>query len=154
MAGMDCKRRVERLDRLGKSAQERPRDAQFEKRLERLGRERAGLAEHPLRILALSERAQVFPMHVDAEGASIDLRRPQENQAEEHLEIEFDGGTRVYVPASKIELVQKYVGGSKSHPTLAKLGGKAWVRQKQAAEEAVVEDDGETESGFFDQDRS
>ncbi|HEX4148282.1 MAG TPA: DEAD/DEAH box helicase, partial [Pirellulales bacterium] len=60
-------------------------------------------------------------------------------QAEEHLELEFDGGTRVYVPASKIELVQKYVGGSKSHPTLAKLGARAWVRQKQAAEEAVVD---------------
>jgi transcription-repair coupling factor (superfamily II helicase) len=63
----------------------------------------------------------------------------KEGQAEEHLEIEFDGGTKVYVPASKIELVQKYVGGSKSHPTLAKLGGRAWVRQKEAAEEAVVD---------------
>ena len=58
-------------------------------------------------------------------------------QFEEHLEIEFDGGTRIYVPAIKIDLVQKYVGGSKTRPTLAKIGGKTWVKQKEAAEAAV-----------------
>jgi len=58
---------------------------------------------------------------------------------EEHLEIEFHGGTKIYVPTSKIELVQKYVGGSKSRPTLAKIGGQSWVRQKQAAAAAVVD---------------
>jgi len=63
----------------------------------------------------------------------------KENQAEEHLELEFDGGTKVYVPASKIELVQKYVGGTKSRPTLAKLGGRSWVRQKESAEAAVID---------------
>ncbi|HEV7221960.1 MAG TPA: transcription-repair coupling factor [Pirellulales bacterium] len=60
-------------------------------------------------------------------------------QTEDHLEIEFHGGAKVYVPASKIELVQKYVGGSKSRPTLARIGGQSWVRQKRAAEEAVVD---------------
>ncbi|MGH7137851.1 MAG: transcription-repair coupling factor, partial [Pirellulales bacterium] len=58
-------------------------------------------------------------------------------QDEEHLEIEFHGGTKVYVPCSKIELVQKYVGGAKSRPALARLGGQTWVRQKKAAEAAV-----------------
>ena len=57
----------------------------------------------------------------------------------EHLEIEFHGGTKVYVPCSKIELVQKYVGGAKSRPTLARIGGQTWVRQKQAAEAAVTD---------------
>jgi transcription-repair coupling factor (superfamily II helicase) len=60
-----------------------------------------------------------------------------EQDGEEHLEIEFHGGTKVYVPCSKIELVQKYVGGAKSRPTLARIGGQTWVRQKQAAEAAV-----------------
>lgn len=63
----------------------------------------------------------------------------KEEQTEEHLELEFHGGTKVYVPVTKIELVQKYVGGSKSRPTLARLGGKSWVKQKEAAEEAVVD---------------
>jgi transcription-repair coupling factor (superfamily II helicase) len=56
---------------------------------------------------------------------------------EEHLELEFDGGTKIYVPASKINLVQKYIGGTKARPSLAKIGGKSWVRQKQAAQSAV-----------------
>jgi transcription-repair coupling factor (superfamily II helicase) len=63
----------------------------------------------------------------------------KDGQVEEHLQLEFDGGTKMYVPASKIGLVQKYVGGAKTRPTLAKIGGKTWVRQKQAAEKAVVD---------------
>lgn len=58
-------------------------------------------------------------------------------QAEEHLEIEFDGGTRIYVPAPRIDLVQKYIGSTKTRPKLAKIGGKSWLRQKKAAESAV-----------------
>lgn len=61
----------------------------------------------------------------------------KEGRAEEHLEVEYDGGTRVFVPCSKIELVQKYVGGKKLKPPLAKIGGAAWQRQKKAAERAV-----------------
>ncbi len=41
------------------------------------------------------------------------------------------------MPCSKIDLVQKYVGGKKLKPPLAKIGGKAWQRQKKAAEQAV-----------------
>jgi transcription-repair coupling factor (superfamily II helicase) len=58
---------------------------------------------------------------------------------EEHLEIEFHGGTRIFVPAANIDLVQKYVGGSKSRPTLAHVGGKTWLNQKAAAERAVID---------------
>jgi transcription-repair coupling factor (superfamily II helicase) len=61
----------------------------------------------------------------------------KQGQTEEHLEIEFDGGTKIFVPAVKIDLVQKYVGGTKTRPALAKIGGKSWLRQKQAAESAV-----------------
>ncbi|MFV2069989.1 MAG: transcription-repair coupling factor, partial [Pirellulales bacterium] len=61
----------------------------------------------------------------------------EEGQDEEHLQIEFHGGTTMYVPTSKIDLVQKYVGGSKTRPSLARIGSTAWNRQKQAAEKAV-----------------
>jgi len=63
----------------------------------------------------------------------------KDGRVEEHLKIEFHGGTKLYVPASKIGLVQKYVGGTKTRPTLAKIGSKTWVRQKKAAEAAVVD---------------
>jgi transcription-repair coupling factor (superfamily II helicase) len=60
-------------------------------------------------------------------------------QKHEHLEIEFAEGTKVYVPTSKIDLVQRYVGGTRSTPKLAKIGSQAWVRQKQAAKQAVTD---------------
>jgi len=63
----------------------------------------------------------------------------KEGGAEEHLEIEFHGGTRIYVPTSKIDLVQKYVGGRKVKPSLARIGGKSWLRQKKSAEKAVTD---------------
>jgi len=62
---------------------------------------------------------------------------PAPGHKSEHLEIEFAEGTRIYVPVNKIGLVQKYVGGTRTRPKLAKLGGKNWARHKQAAEEAV-----------------
>jgi transcription-repair coupling factor (superfamily II helicase) len=58
---------------------------------------------------------------------------------EEHLEVEFHAGTRIFVPASNIDLVQKYVGGNKARPSLAHIGGRMWVRQKEAAQRAVID---------------
>jgi len=43
---------------------------------------------------------------------------------EEFLEIEFAEATRIFVPASCIELVQKYVGGSKLAPATARRNTK------------------------------
>jgi transcription-repair coupling factor (superfamily II helicase) len=58
---------------------------------------------------------------------------------EEHLILEFREGTRVYVPVSRIELVQKYVGGSRTEPELSKLGGTSWARKKDRVEAAVLD---------------
>ena len=63
----------------------------------------------------------------------------KQGRTEEFLEIEFAESTKVFVPASCIELVQKYVGGSKLAPKLAKIGGKAWEKQKQAVRDAVAD---------------
>jgi transcription-repair coupling factor (superfamily II helicase) len=60
-------------------------------------------------------------------------------QTEEHLILEFAGGTRVYMPASKVDLVQKYVGGAKTEPELSKLGGTSWQRKKERVEAAVLD---------------
>ena len=64
---------------------------------------------------------------------------PRENQTEEHLVVEFAGGTRVYVPSTRIHFVQKYVGGRSARPRLATLGGVQWQKRKQAAESAVTD---------------
>ncbi|MGQ9563048.1 MAG: transcription-repair coupling factor [Thermogutta sp.] len=60
-------------------------------------------------------------------------------QAEEHLLLEFAEKTKLYVPVSKIGLVQKYVGGAKIRPKLSKLGGQTWQRQKKVVAEAVFD---------------
>jgi transcription-repair coupling factor (superfamily II helicase) len=60
-------------------------------------------------------------------------------QTEEHLILEFRDATRVYVPASKIDLVQKYVGGARTEPELSKLGGTGWERKKEKVQEAVLD---------------
>jgi transcription-repair coupling factor (superfamily II helicase) len=60
-------------------------------------------------------------------------------RTEEFLEIEFAESTRIYVPASCIELVQKYVGGTKLAPKLAKIGGASWEKQKLAVQKAVAD---------------
>jgi transcription-repair coupling factor (superfamily II helicase) len=58
---------------------------------------------------------------------------------EEHLLLEFRDGVFVYVPASKIDLVQKYVGSSKQEPELSKFGGTAWSNRKARVEAAVMD---------------
>jgi transcription-repair coupling factor (superfamily II helicase) len=58
---------------------------------------------------------------------------------EEHLILEFREGLRVYVPASKIDLVQKYVGGARTDPELSKFGGTSWQRKKDRVETAVMD---------------
>jgi transcription-repair coupling factor (superfamily II helicase) len=58
-------------------------------------------------------------------------------QLEEHLQLEFADGTFMYVPASKIELVQRYVGSSAAPPRLSKVGGTAWEKRKAAVRNAV-----------------
>jgi len=63
----------------------------------------------------------------------------KDDQVEEHLVLEFHGRTKLYVPSSKIGLVQKYVGSTKGRPTLARLGGRTWVRQKERVREAITD---------------
>ena len=55
----------------------------------------------------------------------------------EFLTLEFDEEAKVYVPATKIELVQKYISGSERKPKLSKLGNRTWERKKQIAKAAV-----------------
>ena len=61
----------------------------------------------------------------------------KEGYMEEHLVVEFHRNTRIFVPATRIDLVQKYIGGRKVRPALARIGGKTWQNQKKAAARAV-----------------
>jgi transcription-repair coupling factor (superfamily II helicase) len=63
----------------------------------------------------------------------------QGEQEEEHLVLEFRDSVRMFVPVSLIHLVQKYVGGGKSAPTLSKIGSGSWERKKQAVAESLAD---------------
>ncbi len=56
---------------------------------------------------------------------------------EEFLTLEFARGARLHVPASQIELVQRYLGAFEGTPELSHLGGRKWSRQKQEVSDAV-----------------
>ena len=62
---------------------------------------------------------------------------------EEFLTLEFAGGSKLHVPASRIELVQKYLGSFQGTPELSHLGGRRWAGQKQQVSDAVRELAGE-----------
>lgn len=63
----------------------------------------------------------------------------EEGHKREYLVLEFDEGTKIYVPATKIELVQKYIGSSEHRPRLDKIGSKYWEIRKKRAENAVMD---------------
>ncbi|MFO0918869.1 MAG: CarD family transcriptional regulator, partial [Planctomycetaceae bacterium] len=63
----------------------------------------------------------------------------KEGDKEEHLHLEFRDGVKLFVPATLIHLVQKYIGGGKIAPELSKLGGSSWSKKKQKVAEAVAD---------------
>ena len=66
------------------------------------------------------------------------LRRlRQQGRDEEYLTLRFADNALLHVPAGSIHLVQKYVGSRQFRPSLSKLGGVGWARQKQRASLAV-----------------
>jgi transcription-repair coupling factor (superfamily II helicase) len=60
-------------------------------------------------------------------------------EKEEHLLLEFRDSLVVYVPASLIHLVQKYIGPAKSVPELSKFGGTSWEKKKGKVADAVTD---------------
>jgi transcription-repair coupling factor (superfamily II helicase) len=80
----------------------------------------------------------VHVSHGIARYRGMQLIEKHEHQ-EEHLILEFREGVRVYVPVSKIDLVQKYVGGSRTDPELSKYGGTSWQNRKDRVEAAVID---------------
>ncbi len=57
--------------------------------------------------------------------------------SQECLVVQYRDKARLYVPVSRIDLVQRYVGLAGARPTIDKLGGVSWSRRKAAAASAV-----------------
>jgi transcription-repair coupling factor (superfamily II helicase) len=66
-------------------------------------------------------------------------KHDREGNWQEYLVIEYRDKVLLYVPVSKIDLVQRYLGGREGVPKLDRLGGKTWSRKKEVVERAVVD---------------
>ncbi|MCG3137582.1 MAG: Transcription-repair-coupling factor [Phycisphaerae bacterium] len=71
------------------------------------------------------------------------MRKGQSEKYEEYLTLEFSGGATILVPASQIDLVQKYIGVGNVQPALSVLGGSRWKKTKEKVAEAINEFAGE-----------
>ncbi|MCU0597617.1 MAG: DEAD/DEAH box helicase, partial [Desulfobacterota bacterium] len=53
--------------------------------------------------------------------------------------IEYAGNDRLYVPADRISILQKYIGADEAEPKLDQLGGRSWDVVKQKTKKSVRE---------------
>ena len=63
----------------------------------------------------------------------------RDGRSEEYLRLRFADSAVLHVPASGINLVQKYVGARGKRPGLSHLGGGGWLKTKQRVEAAVTD---------------
>ncbi len=73
-----------------------------------------------------------YVVHVDHGIARFTGLRTmrRDGVSQEFLTLEFAEQRKLHVPATQIDLVQKYIGGFEGRPPLSKLGGKRWNKQK------------------------
>ncbi|MEY8386907.1 transcription-repair coupling factor [Oscillospiraceae bacterium 38-13] len=67
-------------------------------------------------------------------------RMPVDGVEKDYIKIDYAGGDCLYVPATALDLVSKYIGGGEDGPArqkLNKLGGTEWAKQKTRAKKAV-----------------
>ena len=55
------------------------------------------------------------------------------------VQIEYRGGDNCYVPATKLDIIQKYAAGDAPAPKLSRLGGPEWGRTRSRVKSAVAE---------------
>ncbi len=68
---------------------------------------------------------------------NVRKKRASDEALEEYLTLEFAQGAKLHVPATKIDQVQKYVGGFRGQPALSAIGGTRWKKQKDQVFESV-----------------
>jgi transcription-repair coupling factor (superfamily II helicase) len=90
-----------------------------------------------MKMLAKIRNSEFGVRNEEPEEIDESAFRVPHSALEENLILEFRDGVMLYVPASRIDLVQRYVGGTQLQPELSKLGGTAWGRKKDKVAEAV-----------------
>jgi transcription-repair coupling factor (superfamily II helicase) len=66
------------------------------------------------------------------------FKMPVDGIEKDYIKIEYSGGDCLYVPATQLDLVAKYIGaGEDAHTRLSKMGGTDWTRAKTRAKAAA-----------------
>ena len=63
----------------------------------------------------------------------------QDRVVKDYLKIEYGDGGNLYLPATRLEGIQKYAGSDAKAPKLNKLGGEQWKKTKAKVKSAVRE---------------
>jgi len=53
--------------------------------------------------------------------------------------VDYEGGDRLYIPADRISILQKYIGADEGSPKLDRMGGRSWDVAKKKARKSVRE---------------
>ncbi len=60
-------------------------------------------------------------------------------KANDFVIVEYEGADRLYVPADRISILQKYIGADEKTPKLDRMGGRSWDVAKGRARKSVKE---------------
>ena len=80
-----------------------------------------------------------YVVHVEhGIGMYQGLKELQQGEASgEFMVLEFAEGAKLYVPLTRLDLIQKYRSGEGVKPPLSRLGGTAWARTKARVKKAM-----------------
>ncbi len=104
----------------------------------RTKRERRVSAENMLRDLSEVKAGDpvVHAQHGIARYLGLTTMNPGEGVTE-FLTLEYDGGDKLYVPVSQLEVISRYSGGPAEAAPLHKLGSGQWEKAKRRAAQQV-----------------
>jgi transcription-repair coupling factor (superfamily II helicase) len=82
-----------------------------------------------------------YVVHIDhgiARFAGL-VRRRIGDIEREYLELHYDRGDKLFVPAEQIDRVSRFMGPSDQQPSLTRLGSQEWTRAKERVRRAVAD---------------
>ena len=61
----------------------------------------------------------------------LGLREIAQGEAKgDYMLLEYAGGAKLYVPLTRMDLVQRFRGAGEAKPALDRMGGATWTRTK------------------------
>src|SRR6202035_3951549 len=64
-------------------------------------------------------------------GRFVSLRSIEQGEAKgDYMLLEYSGGAKLYVPLTRMDLVQRFRGAGEAKPALDRMGGATWTRTK------------------------